>query len=137
MKEIREVAVAAVKDNEIKELSQKIATELASQVNETFQQVGTRLSSLEAQMGNLLEKTPSLSVDENKLAETVSQVVIQEMAQVHQPGFCGESDCEGCAEQRNQVVLETVNKIEEKVPGTRDALAAYEYRNQPIVIANG
>lgn len=52
----------------------------------------------------------------------------------HPPGLCQTDECQSCRDERNKVTLTTVNKIEERLPGTREKLAHWELMNSKLAI---
>jgi len=75
----------------------------------------------------------------SKISGDVSDAVIEacrELAERHPPGLCRERNCGPCQDERNQIIMDTVNKIEERAPGTRQLIAEWEVMNQQITITD-
>ena len=65
-----------------------------------------------------------------ELAEHLDNIMIQR----HPAGMCGKDGCQFCLEQRQSITLDVLARIEERVPGTREAIAIWELRHEPIEI---
>ena len=65
-----------------------------------------------------------------KLAEALDGILTTR----HPGGMCEKDDCQLCIEQRQTITLDVLARIEERVPGTREAIANYELRNTPIEV---
>jgi len=75
----------------------------------------------------------------SEVATDVQAAVIdacRDLLERHPPGLCKEMNCGPCQDQRHHIILETVDKIEEKIPGTRELLVHWEFMNQKITIVN-
>ena len=66
----------------------------------------------------------------NELAEKLDRIMIAR----HPARMCNNNDCQTCLEQRQSLTLDVLARIEERVPGTREAIATWELRNTPITI---
>ena len=65
-----------------------------------------------------------------KLAEELDKVV----AARHVAGMYEDAECQPCLQTRQKITMAALERIEARVPGTREALALYEERNAPIEI---
>ena len=52
----------------------------------------------------------------------------------HQAGLCNENACAHCSSTITALTLDIVNKIEDKLPGTKDALAKWQWEHQPVEV---
>ena len=91
--------------------------------------LGQAMDAVRESAGDLRE-----AIDEAVQANDLLKAEIAQLNAQHQPGLCRQSDCQHCLDARNAVRLDILNKIEERVPGTRESLAHWELMNSTITI---
>ena len=97
------------------------------------------LRSVDDSVEQLLEKDQSVSdgqitVDTEALASHLAQQLERRLNARHPAGLCDDDGCRLCQKQREEITWRALQKIEERVPGTRDAVAEWQLMNTPIEI---
>ena len=97
------------------------------------------LRSVDDSVEQLLNKDRSgqdgqITIDTEALASLLAQQLDRRLSARHPAGLCDDDECRICQKQRDEITLKTLQKIEERVPGTRDAVAEWQLMNMPIEI---
>ena len=74
------------------------------------------------------------SIDLDALAARIVDKLDQMERARHPVGLCQDDDCHVCRQQREEITWNALMKIEERVPGTRDAVAEWQLMHTPIEI---
>lgn len=60
--------------------------------------------------------------------------IVTKLRQMHPAGLCSEEECPICPGQKMALTNLTMDKIEERVPGTIQAVAEWERKHEPIAL---
>ena len=125
------------------ESTQSATDEVLSRLNSDTQRLlGEQLDilrSVDDSVEQLLEKDRAIgdgqvTVDTEELAKHLAQQLDRRLSARHPAGLCDEDGCRLCQKQREEITWQALQKIEERVPGTRDAVAQWQLMHTPIVI---
>ena len=97
------------------------------------------LRSVDDSVEQLLEKDRSdedgqITIDTEEFANHLAEQLERRLAARHPAGLCDEDSCRLCQKQRADITWQALQKIEERVPGTRDAVAEWQLMNTPIEV---
>ena len=97
------------------------------------------LRSVDDSVEQLLNRDPQngdgqITVDTEALADHLAQQLDRRLSARHPAGLCDDDGCRLCQKQREEITWQALQKIEERVPGTRDAVAQWQLMNTPIEI---
>jgi hypothetical protein len=141
---MNEQEIAQLAQETVSQLKGKLIPALNETLNgfsETMNGFSEKLTSLgnsvDAVMGLMGQDAGADGEDKPTLIDSIADAVYQRLEITHAPGFCNETECEGCREQKHDIAVEVLNHIEEKVPGTKAALHQWEYMNSPVTIGDG
>jgi len=69
------------------------------------------------------------------IAERIAENIAKRTPQ-HPVGLCNNNECRVCPEQRNRITWDALQKVEERVPGTRDQMAQWTLDNTPTELVD-
>ena len=97
------------------------------------------LRSVDDSVEQLLNKEGSdedgqITINTEDLANLLAQQLDRRLSARHPADLCDEDGCRLCQKQREEITWQALQKIEERVPGTRDAVAQWQLMHTPIVI---
>ena len=69
-----------------------------------------------------------------KRVSIICQKLVDEAEARHPFGFCHDDDCQPCRVERNRIGVDVLNKVEERIPRTKELLADWELMNTPLII---
>ena len=97
------------------------------------------LRSVDDSVEQLLNKERSgedgqITIDTEAFASLVAQQLDRRLSARHPAGLCDDDGCRLCQKQRADITWQALQKIEERVPGTRDAVAQWQLMNTPIEV---
>ncbi len=97
------------------------------------------LRSVDDSVEQLLNKEVSdqsgqITIDTETLANQLAQQLDRRLSARHPAGLCDDDGCRLCQKQREAITWQALEKIEERVPGTRDAVAQWQLMNTPIEV---
>ena len=97
------------------------------------------LRSVDDSVEQLLNKEQSdddgqITIDTEAFASLVAQHLDRRLSARHPAGLCDDDGCRLCQKQREEITWNALMKIEERVPGTRDAVAEWQLMHTPIEI---
>ena len=75
-----------------------------------------------------------LLIDTEAFANHLAQQLDRRLSARHPAGLCDDDGCRLCQKQREEITWQALQKIEERVPGTRDAVAHWQLMHTPIEI---
>ena len=75
-----------------------------------------------------------ITIDTEELAKHLAQQLERRLSARHPAGLCDDDGCRLCQKQREEITWQALQKIEERVPGTRDAVAEWQLMNTPIEV---
>lgn len=105
-------------------------TRLEQEIHAVFlDTLGQAMDAVRQSAGDLRE-----AIQESVQTNELLKAEIAQLNAQHQPGLCRQSDCQHCLDARNVVRLDILNKVEDRVPGTRESLAHWELMHSTINI---
>ena len=119
-----------VSDQRLLELEEKVDV-----VAETLKTCVETIGEYEVAVGRTLTE---LIGHVRELAQRTAPVAAgtrtQDERSQHPHGICQDEQCQPCMNARNNIRLDTLNKIEERIPGVKEQLKDWEVMNSPITI---
>ena len=125
------------------ESTQSATEDALSRLNSDTQRVLEQhldiLRSVDDSVEQLLNKEPSngdgqVTIDTEALANHLAEQLERRLSARHPAGLCDDDGCRLCQKQREAITWQALQKIEERVPGTRDAVAQWQLMNTPIEV---
>ena len=125
------------------ESTQSATDEVLSRLNSDTQRVLEQqldiLRSVDDSVEQLLNKEPSdndgqIIIDTEAFANHLAEQLDRRLSARHPAGLCDDDGCRPCQKQREDITWQALQKIEERVPGTRDAVAEWQLMHTPIEI---
>ena len=125
------------------ESTQSVTDEVLSRLNSDTQKILEQqldiLRSVDDSVEQLLAKETEggdgqLLIDTEALANHLAQQLDKRLSARHPAGLCDDDGCRPCQKQRADITWQALQKIEERVPGTRDAVAQWQLMNTPIEV---
>ena len=112
---------------------------LSSDTQRVLEQQLDILRSVDDSVEQLLNKERSgedgqITIDSEAFASLVAQQLDRRLSARHPAGLCDDDGCRLCQKQREEITWNALMKIEERVPGTRDAVAEWQLMHTPIEI---
>ena len=97
------------------------------------------LRSVDDSVEQLLNKEGSdedgqITINTEDLANLLAQQLDRRLSNRHPAGLCNDDGCRLCQKQREEITWQALQKIDERVPGTRDAVAEWQLMNTPIEV---
>ena len=75
-----------------------------------------------------------ITIDTEALANHLAQQLDRRLSARHPAGLCDDDECRLCQKQRQEITWDALNKIEDRVPGTKEKIAEWQLMHMPIEI---